>query len=125
MTPQIIEKDGKPAFAVIPYDAWLRIVEALEDIEDEDAVRRFHAESSETYPADLIHAIADGTNPIAAFREYRGKTQRELAEAVGSTAIYISQIERRDRQGSAKLLKAIAAALDAPLDLLIEDDQTK
>jgi DNA-binding XRE family transcriptional regulator len=121
MSAQIIEKDGKPAFAILPYEEWLRLVELAEDAEDNEAVRRFRAERPETYPAKIAYAIADGRNPIAVFRAYRGRTQRALAEAVGTTALYISQLERRDRQGSPKLLKAIAAALDAPLELLIED----
>ena len=32
--PQIIEKDGKKEFAVLPYDEFLKIQEALEGFED-------------------------------------------------------------------------------------------
>lgn len=31
---QIIEKDGKKAFAVLPYEEFLRLQEELEDYED-------------------------------------------------------------------------------------------
>ena len=54
------------------------------------------------------------------FREHRGMTQKALAEAVGVAPLYISQIERGDRRGSAKTLKKIAQALNVPLDLLVE-----
>ena len=32
--PQIIEKDGKKEFVVLPYDEFLRVQEALEDYDD-------------------------------------------------------------------------------------------
>ena len=32
--PQIIEKDGKKEFVVLPYDEFLLVQEALEDYED-------------------------------------------------------------------------------------------
>jgi PHD/YefM family antitoxin component YafN of YafNO toxin-antitoxin module len=32
--PQIIEKDGKKEFAVLPYDEFVRVQEELEDYED-------------------------------------------------------------------------------------------
>jgi PHD/YefM family antitoxin component YafN of YafNO toxin-antitoxin module len=32
--PQIIEKDGKKEFAVLPYDEFVKVQEELEDYED-------------------------------------------------------------------------------------------
>ena len=32
--PQVIEKDGEKAFAVLPYDEFVRVQEELEDYED-------------------------------------------------------------------------------------------
>jgi len=32
--PQVIEKDGKKEFAVLPYDEFVRVQEELEDYED-------------------------------------------------------------------------------------------
>jgi PHD/YefM family antitoxin component YafN of YafNO toxin-antitoxin module len=32
--PQIIEKDGKKEFVVLPYEEFLRVQEALEDYDD-------------------------------------------------------------------------------------------
>ncbi len=34
LKPQILEKDGKKEFAIIPYDDFLKIQELLEDYED-------------------------------------------------------------------------------------------
>jgi PHD/YefM family antitoxin component YafN of YafNO toxin-antitoxin module len=38
--PQIIEKDGKKEFVVIPYEEFLQIQAALEDLEDLREVRK-------------------------------------------------------------------------------------
>ena len=34
MSIQVIEKNGKPEWAVIPYDEYIKIQELIEDIED-------------------------------------------------------------------------------------------
>jgi len=31
---QILEKDGRPAFAVVPIEVWERVRELIEDVED-------------------------------------------------------------------------------------------
>jgi hypothetical protein len=38
--PQIIEKDGKKEFVVLPYEEFLRIQEALEDFDDLKELRK-------------------------------------------------------------------------------------
>ena len=37
--PQIIEKDGKKEFVVLPYEEFLRLQEALEDYDDLKTLR--------------------------------------------------------------------------------------
>jgi PHD/YefM family antitoxin component YafN of YafNO toxin-antitoxin module len=37
--PQIIEKDGKKEFVVLPYEEFLRLQDALEDYEDLKTLR--------------------------------------------------------------------------------------
>jgi len=45
MHPQILEKDGRKEFVVLPYEEYLRIQEHLEDYEDLRALREAKAES--------------------------------------------------------------------------------
>ncbi len=45
MHAQILEKDGKKEFVVIPYEEYLRIQELLEDLEDIRLLREAKAES--------------------------------------------------------------------------------
>ena len=44
MKAQIIEKDGRPEFAVIPYADYERFLELIEDEADARAVAEFHAQ---------------------------------------------------------------------------------
>lgn len=103
--PQIIEQDGKPAFVVLPIEEWERILDRIEDLEDEAAIRNFHEQGERTYPSDVVYAILDGANPVKVYREWRGLTQAELAKAAGIAKLYLSQIETGRRSGSAKVLR--------------------
>jgi ribosome-binding protein aMBF1 (putative translation factor) len=118
MKRQIISQDGKPAFVVIPIDEWRRIEATLEDREDAAAIREFRKNPSETFPDAVVEAILDGAHPIKAFREHRRMTQAQLAAKVGTSAVYISQLERAGRRAGRKLLTKIAAALEVDANLL-------
>ena len=37
--PQILEKDGKPSFVVLPYEEYVALGEELEDLRDSRAIR--------------------------------------------------------------------------------------
>ncbi|MGY0834451.1 helix-turn-helix domain-containing protein [Azospirillum argentinense] len=50
------------------------------------------------------------------FRDHRGMTQAQLAEATGLKQAYVSQIEAGTRGGSVDVLKRIAEALRVDLD---------
>ncbi len=46
--PQVIEKEGKKEFVVLPYEEFLQIQEALEDFEDLRELRKQREESMAT-----------------------------------------------------------------------------
>lgn len=54
--PQVIEKDGKKEFVVLPYDEYVAIQEALEDFEDLKELReaKFQAESDQAISLSSI-----------------------------------------------------------------------
>ncbi len=118
MKRQIISQDGKPAFVVIPIDEWRQIEATLEDRGDAAAVRAFLKDPSETFPDSVVAAILDGAHPIKAFRDHRGLTQVQLAAKSGTSAVYVSQLERGDRRAGRKLLTRIGAALKVDAALL-------
>ncbi len=119
MTVQIIKREGKPEWAVIPYKEYLRLVEEAEmfqDIRDYDLAKEAIEQGEELIPSEVTYAILDGKNPIRVWREYRGLTQKQLAEAAGISKPYLSQIETGRRAGTTKVLAAIAKVLDVTLE---------
>ncbi len=118
MTRQIITQRGKPAFVVIPIEEWRRIQAALEDRADAAAARAFLQHPAETFPDSVLASILEGAHPLKALREHRGLTQAQLAKASGTSAVYISQIERGQRRAGRKLLAKLGGALDMDAGLL-------
>ena len=60
-----------------------------------------------------------GEKAVRVYREHRGMTQNQLASSVGINALYLSQIERGRRTGSARTLSALAEALGVDVDDVI------
>ncbi len=123
MSIQIIESNGKPEWAVVPYETYLQLVEQaemLQDIHDYDSIKTaLERGEEELIPSDVVYALLDGQNPIKVWREYRGQTQSELAEAGGISVPYLSQLETGKRKGSTGVLQAIAKALLLSLDDIV------
>ena len=123
MKPQIIKKDGKPEYAVIPYNEYRQLLEdarMLADIKDFDMAKNaVEFGDEELIPATVVDRLLDGDNPVRVWREYRGLTATDLAKACGVTAAAISQIESGKRKSSVTLLKKIARTLNVDLDSLI------
>jgi DNA-binding XRE family transcriptional regulator len=94
-------------------------LEILQDIRDYNEAKRAIAAGEELVPGDIVFAILDGENPVKVWREYRGMTQQQLAEAAGISASYLSQIESGKRTDSAEVLVAIAKALRLTVDDLL------
>jgi DNA-binding XRE family transcriptional regulator len=120
---QVIERDGKPEWAVLPYDVYLQLAEEaemLQDIRDYDSIKAvIERGEEELIPSEITYAILDGENPIKVWREYRGLTQNQLAKEVGISTPYLSQIEAQKRTGRTEVLQAIAKALKVTLDDIV------
>jgi DNA-binding XRE family transcriptional regulator len=94
--------------------------EMLQDIRDYDSVKTaIERGEQEVVQGEIVYAILDGENPIKVWREYRGLTQQQLAEATGISASYLSQIETNKRTGTKEVLLAIAKALKISLDDIV------
>lgn len=123
MNVQIIEKDGNPEWAVVPYRTYQQLLEdaeMLQDIQDYDAAIQAIAEGEELIPSEVVYALVDGENPIRVWREYRGITQQQLAKVAEISVPYLSQLESGKRKGSTSVLSAIAKGLDLTLDDLVD-----
>lgn len=123
MKPQIISKDGKPEYAVVPYNDYQKLLanaEMLVDLVAYDATKRaLSSGEEELIPAAVIDRLLDGDNPIRVWREFRGLTSAQLATACGVSAAAISQLEAGKRRPSVALLKKLAAALRVDLEQLL------
>ena len=128
---QLIERDGKPEWAVLPYDEYLRLVEQAEKLwkeqvisdSDYDAAKAaIERGDDELIPSEVVFAILDGENPIKVWREFRELTQQQLAETAGISKPYLSQIETGKRRGTTEVLATIANALNVSIDELVTQE---
>jgi DNA-binding XRE family transcriptional regulator len=122
---QIIEREGKPEWAILPYEEFLELVEQAEmmqDISDYDKIVKAVAEGKEeTVPSELVYALIEGENPVRAWREYRRLTQKQLAEAAGISIPFLSQIEAGKRKASTKIMVKLAKVLQVMVDDLVTE----
>jgi transcriptional regulator with XRE-family HTH domain len=89
----------------------------MSNIQDYDAAKTaVESGKQELIPAEVVFAILDGANPINVWREARGLTQQQLANATGISKPYLSQIETGKRKGSTEKLVAIANASHISLE---------
>ena len=125
MTVQIIKKDGRPEWAVVPYETYERLVqdaEMLQDVRDYDEAQKSISAGEELVPADVVYAILDGENPVRVWREHRGLPQQKVAEQAGISVPYLSQIESGRRQGTTAVLAALARVLGVTLDDIVDEE---
>jgi len=123
MNVQIIEKNGKPEWAVIPFSDYKKLQDALEDAEDikeiEENLKAIKEGKEITVPGEVTFAILDGISPIRAWREYKQIKMNELAKKVGISSSYLSQIENGKRNPTIDTLKVIAKELKIDIEMLI------
>jgi len=103
---QTVFLDGEPAFAVIPYREYLRLVEEGPRVPEGGAV-----------PHEVMRLhVVDGLTLRRAWREYLGLTQAEVAGRMGITQPALSQIEspaaRPRRSTLARLAEALGVAVE-------------
>lgn len=102
-----------------------RLRELAEDAEDVIAatlqLERIR-QGEQGVPGEVVgFMLNDGLSPIAAWRKFRGLSQADLAARAGCSQVWLSKIESGAARGAAKLRRAIATALDAPLWSIEED----
>jgi DNA-binding XRE family transcriptional regulator len=119
MNVQVIERDGKPEWAVIPYAEYERLleeIEMLQDVRAYDEAKQAIADGEELVPSEVVYAILDGDSPVRVWRKHRGLTLQQLADTVGISAEHLAQIESGERQGTTDVLSAIAESMGLDLE---------
>ncbi len=123
MNAQIIEKNGKPEWAVIPYNEFKKIKKSLEDAEDikdiEEHLKDIQDGKEPLIPAEITFSILEGEHPIRAWRKRKDLKVNELTRMIGISSAYLSQIENNKRNPTINTLKLIADALSIEIEFLI------
>jgi ribosome-binding protein aMBF1 (putative translation factor) len=123
MSVQVIEKNGKPEWAVLPYEEYERLVEEaemLQDVRAYDEAKKAVAAGEELVPSEVTYAMLDGANPVRVWREHRGVSRKRLAEASSLGTSYLSQVESGKGKPSPEALAAIAKELGLEPDDIMD-----
>ena len=124
---QIIHTDGEDLVVIKRSDYEVLLARAGDEASEDTMTARI-VEATDAkiargedvaLPGAVWEAIEGGEHPIRAIRKYRGLTQIDVAERAGLRQGYIADIEAGKKTGSAASLKAIAAALGVPLDVIV------
>ena len=125
MSVQILETNGKPAFAVLPYAEYKALRELADDADDAAALLRFakrYAKGEvETVPIEVVDRLLAGESPLRVWREHRGMTAAQLASAADVTPAHVSKLESGKGEPSVALLKKLAKVLAVQLEDLAGD----
>jgi mRNA-degrading endonuclease RelE of RelBE toxin-antitoxin system/DNA-binding XRE family transcriptional regulator len=122
MNIQIIEHNGIPEYAVVPFGEWETILDRLEELEDIRDARTISAAivaGEETYPHEFVKRLSSDESPLKVWREYRKFTLATIAQACGVSIPALSQIENDKRTPSVDLLVKLANALCCDMEDLI------
>ncbi len=127
--PQLVYgPSGDALYALVPVGEYERLKRAAEDIVDIKAANEaLMGDRADLIPAEVVHRIADGENPVRVWREHRGLKGVELARAAGISPAYLSEIETGKKDGTFRTMTAIGHCLGLPLDDLapIADDEER
>lgn len=121
LSVQIIEREGEPEYAVIPFREFERLRALAQKAEELRAFDSAIADTSEALPHEVVARLVAGESPLRVLREHRRLTQAALAELVAIDKTYLSHMEAGRKSGSVAVLKRLAAALSVEVDDLLPD----
>ena len=101
---QTITRNGKPEFAVVAYDDFIRLLRP-----------------TGTIPHEVVgRVLRKGCSLPRAWREHLGLTQAEVAKRMGITQAALSQLEAAGRRPRKATLNSLATALELQPEQLRE-----
>lgn len=105
---QVISKDGKPEYAILPYMDYLRLLEKAED-------------SEALIPHEVVGLVIEKDfNLLKAWRKHLGLTQKEVAQRAGITQSALSQMECTAGNNRTATLEKLAKALGIATSQLVD-----
>ena len=94
MNVQVIERDGQPEYAVLPWAQYQALLQAAGRAPEVVAV--------------AVEASKPALSQLAALREAKGMSAEQLARNVGISPHYLGMIESGERQPDAAIQRALA-----------------
>ncbi len=94
-------------------------IEVLNDAAEREATLGKEKAREDHLPIELVERLFAGEHPIRIWREHRKLSVSALAELAGVSRPYLTEIEARQKPGSAKAYAALAVALRIPLESAI------
>ncbi|MBC2711074.1 MAG: helix-turn-helix transcriptional regulator [Desulfosarcina sp.] len=105
---QVISRDGKPEYAVVPYIEYLHLLDKAED-------------NTTLIPHEVVERVIEKEfNLLKAWRKYLGLTQKEIAGRAGITQSALSQMERMEINHRTATLEKLAMAMKIETSQLVD-----
>lgn len=142
MNVQVIMKDGRPEWAVLPYseyEALLQKLEALEGKSSQQAAEPAPKPSPTASPTPRRASNASGglmaqleqvgdspeghfsADKMQQLRQGKGLDQAAVAREVGISPVYLKQIESGEREPGEPVIRNIARALQVEMSQLMDN----
>jgi hypothetical protein len=125
MKAQVIERDGRPEWAVIPWPDYQRLLELAEeraDIAAAESAAVALADGEELIPGEVVKRLVAGEPPLKVWREYRGLDRAALGAKAGVAENLIARWEAGQAPIDADALGRLAASLAIDADDLDDLD---
>ncbi len=90
----------------------------LVPLHDYRAMSTSKNEESPLPPAILDQLAANQSSAVKILRNYRGLTQKDLAERARISRPYLTEIETGKKDGSIRAIKSLAEALNVGIEIL-------
>ena len=101
MNVQVIMRDGSPEYAVLPWDEYQALLNA---VGVKSSVTIDVPSNGTQSPPSLVE--------LSALREAKGLSQEALARSVGISPAYLGLIEAGEREPDTAIRRALARALE-------------
>jgi DNA-binding XRE family transcriptional regulator len=110
---------GEERAVIVPLEAWEKLLEMLEDLEDAMLIDKVLADPDEEFVEHDEVCRSLGLSPLRYLRKQRAMTQGELAHKAGLSQSFIARVETNDKRLSAASRRKIAKALGVAEDKLV------
>ncbi|MCK4577140.1 MAG: helix-turn-helix transcriptional regulator [Candidatus Marinimicrobia bacterium] len=114
---QVITSRGKPRFAVVEYQVFMKVLEQLENQKINTTTNKQTRQRKEPTARELTRLMR--SSPIKGWRLFRNMTQSELAEVTGLKQTHVSLMEANKIKPRKNTLEKLAAALTCDVDDLV------